>query len=134
LAPLVAHDRISGEVTISAVRSETSQKQLLNMIRPISLRIRHTRAIEQAREILVRAGRGEELRRIDTGKVMEEARATVQRRQEQDRLRRVAVLAATKALLAINRVYLAQDQIDADEAERARWHAGRALILDELNK
>jgi hypothetical protein len=104
------------------------------MIRPISLRLRYTEPIERARAILIRAGRGDELKRADSARAMRQARATVERRRKQDRLRQIAVLQAQKAILAINRVYSAQDQLDADEAERARWHAGRALILDELGK
>src|SRR5215831_17489210 len=104
------------------------------MIKPISLRLRYTEPIERARATLIRAGRGDELKSADSARAMRRARATVERRREQDRLRRVAVLAAEKAILAVKRVYSAQDQLDANEAERAHWHAGRALILDELNK
>jgi hypothetical protein len=104
------------------------------MIKPISLRLRYTEAIERARTTLIRAGRGDELKRADSARAMRQARATVERRRKQDRLRQIAVLQAQKAILAVNRAYAAQDQLDADEAERARWHAGRAVILDELNK
>jgi hypothetical protein len=104
------------------------------MIKPISLRLRYTEAIERARTTLIRAGRGDELKRADSARAMRQARAIVDRRQEQDRLRRVAVLAARKALVAVCRAYSVQEQLDGDEAERARWHAGRAVILDELNK
>src|SRR5262249_35602310 len=105
------------------------------MIKPISLRLRYTEAIERARTTLIRAGRGDELKRADSARAMRQARATVgRRRREQDRLRRVAVLAAAKAIVAVRQTFRAQDQLDADEAERARWHAGRAVILDELNK
>src|SRR5262245_41931474 len=104
------------------------------MIKPISLRMRYTEAIERARTTLIRAGRGDELKRADSARAMRQARATVERRRKQDRLRQIAVLQAQKAILAVNRAYAAQNQLDADEAERARWQAGRALILDELNK
>src|SRR5215813_4337270 len=104
------------------------------MIKPISLRLRYTEAIERARTTLIRAGRGDEPKRADSARAMRQARATVERRRKQDRLRQIAVLQAQKAILAVNRVYSAQDQLDADEAERAQWQVGRALILDELNK
>ena len=104
------------------------------MIKPISLRLRYTEAIERARTSLIRAGLGDELKRADSARAMRQARATVERRREQDRLRRVAVLAAAKAIVAVRQTFRAQDQLDADEAERARWHAGRAVIFDELNK
>src|SRR5262249_57763530 len=98
------------------------------MIKPISLRLRYTEAIEGARMSLIGAGRGDELKRADSARAMRQARATVERRRKQDRLRQIAVLQAQKAILAVNRAYAAQDQLDADEAERARWHAGRAVI------
>ena len=104
------------------------------MIKPISLRLRYTEAIERARTTLIRAGRGDELKRADSARAMRQARATVERRREQDRLRRVAVLAAAKAIVAVRQTFRAQDQLDADEAERAQWQAAQAVILDELNK
>jgi hypothetical protein len=104
------------------------------MVKPISLRLRNAEILAKARATLIKAGRGPELERRHAARVMEEARAIVDRRREQDRLRRVAVLAAQKAILVVNKTYRAQDQIDADETERARWQACRALVLDELNK
>src|SRR5262249_17519545 len=104
------------------------------MIKPISLRLRYTEAIERARTTLIRAGRGDELKRADSARAMRQARTTVERRRKQDRLRQIAVLQAQKAILAVNRAYAAQHQLDADEAERAQWQAGQAVILDELNK
>lgn len=104
------------------------------MVRPISLRLRNAEILAKARATLIRVGRGPELERQHAAAELRRARATVERRREQDRLRQIAVLQAQKAILAINRVYSAQDQIDADEAERAEWQVGRALILDELNK
>src|SRR5215813_9404092 len=104
------------------------------MIKPISLRLRYTEAIERARTSLIRAGLGDELKRADSARAMRQARATVERRRKQDRLRQIAVLQAQKAILAVNRAYAAQDQLDADEAERAQWQAAQAVILDELNK
>ena len=58
------------------------------MIKPISLRPRYTEAIERARTTLIRAGRGDELKRADSARVMRQARAIVERRQEQDGLHR----------------------------------------------
>jgi hypothetical protein len=104
------------------------------MVKPISLRLRNGGILAQARATLIRAGRGEELKQAHAAAVMRQARANVERRQEQDRLRRRAVLAAEKAATLIREVYQRQDQIDGTEYEKARWHAGRALILDELSK
>ena len=106
----------------------------LGMIKPISLRLRYTEAIERARTTLIRAGRTDELKRADSARAMRQAQRTVERRRKQDRLRQIAVLQAQKAILAVNRAYAAQDQLDADEAERAQWQAAQAVILDELNQ
>src|SRR5262249_24725097 len=71
------------------------------MVKPISLRLRHTQALTQARATLIRAGRGEELKQIHTAAVMREARRNVEKAQEQRRLKRCAVLAAQKAIVAV---------------------------------
>src|SRR5262249_56163840 len=104
------------------------------MIKPISLRLRYTEAIERARTTLIRAGRGDELKRADSARAMRQARATVERRRKQDRLRQIAVLQAQKAILAVNRAYAAQDQLDAPEAEPPQWHAAQALLLHHFNQ
>jgi hypothetical protein len=104
------------------------------MVKPISLRLRQTQALAQAHATLVRAGRGDELKRAHSARVMREARANVARAQEQKRLKRCAALAANKAIAAVREAYWEQDKIDASELERARWYAARALILDELQK
>ena len=104
------------------------------MIKPISLRLRYTQALNQAHATLNRAGRGDELKRAHTARVMREARATVARAKEQKRLKAVAELAAQKAIIAVRQAYQAQDRIDASEFERAAWYASRAAVLDELTK
>ena len=103
-------------------------------MKPISLRLRHADALAKARATLIRAGRGPELERHHAAAELQRAHRIVERRRKQDRLRQIAVLQAQKAVVAVNRVYSAQDQLDADESERAEWQAGRALILDELTK
>src|SRR5262245_1559596 len=104
------------------------------MVKPISLRLRHTQAIDQAYTNLIKAGRGEEVRRLRAARVMREARATVERAKEQKRLKRCAALAANKAIVAVREAYFRQDKVDASEFERAAWNASRAVVLDELSK
>lgn len=104
------------------------------MVAPISLRLRNAEILAQARATLIRAGRGDELRRAHTARVMREARATVARAKEQKRLKAVAALAANKAIAAVREAYWQQDKVDASEFERARWYAAREMILHELRK
>ena len=104
------------------------------MVKPISLRLRNAEILAQARATLIRAGRGDELKRAHTARVMREARATVERAKEQRRLKRVAALAAHKAIVAVREAYWRQNKIDASEFERARWYAAPELVLDELRK
>ena len=104
------------------------------MIKPISLRLRNAEILAQARATLIRAGRGPELERAHTARVMREARATVERAKEQKRLKAVAALAAHKAILAVRQAYFQMDKIDATEFERAAWNARKELVLDELRK
>src|SRR5262245_39049703 len=103
------------------------------MVKPISLRLRSAE-IAKAHAILIKAGRGEEVKRAHDAAVMRQARATVARAKEQKRLKRCAALAANKAIDAVRRAYWQQDKVDATEFERARWSAAQALILDELTK
>jgi hypothetical protein len=102
------------------------------MVKPI--RLRNAEILAQARSTLIRAGRGDELKRIHAAAVMRQARTTVARAKEQKRLKAVAALAAFKAIAAVREAYWEQDKIDASELERARWYAARSLILDELQK
>ena len=101
------------------------------MIKPISLRLRHTQALTQARATLIRAGRAEELKRIHAAAVMRQARRNVERAQEQRRLGRCAVLAAHKAIVAVKAAYEAQHKL-ADEFERERWLGLREFVVSEL--
>ena len=103
-------------------------------MKPISLRIRHAKILSEARATLIRAGRGDKLKRAHTATVMRQARATIARAKEQKRLKAVVALAASKAIAAVREAYWEQDKIDASEFERARWHAAREMILDELRK
>ena len=104
------------------------------MVKPISLRLRNAEILAKARATLIRAGRGDELKRAHTAAVMRQARATVARAKEQKRLKAVAELAAQKAIIAVRQAYQARDRIDASEFERAAWNASRAVVLDELSK
>ena len=99
------------------------------MVKPI--RLRNAEIIAKARATLIRAGRGPELEQARKRAVVERARAIVERRQEQDRLRRIAVLAAQKAVLAVKQAYAAQDKV-ADEFERERWLGLRDFVVSEL--
>jgi hypothetical protein len=60
------------------------------MIKPISLSLRHTKAIDQAETTLIRAGRGEDVKRMRAARIMREARLNVEKAQEQRRLKRTA--------------------------------------------
>jgi hypothetical protein len=101
------------------------------MVKPISLRLRHTQALAQARATLIRAGRGDDLKRAHTAAVMRQARATVARAKEQKRLKAVAALAAQKAIVAVRAAYQAQEKV-ADEFERERWLGLREFVVSEL--
>ena len=103
------------------------------MIKPISLRLRNAEILAQARATLIRAGRGPELERAHTARVMREARATVERAKEQKRLKAVAALAANKAIVAVRVAYAAQDKI-TDDFDRERWLGLRDLVVSELER
>jgi hypothetical protein len=104
------------------------------MVRPISLSLRHARAIDRAETTLIAAGRADDVKRARAARNMRQARATVERAKEQKRLKAVAALAANKAIVAVREAYFRLDKIDASEFERARWSAARELVLDELRK
>jgi hypothetical protein len=104
------------------------------MVKPISLRLRNAEIRARAEATLIRAGRADDVKRAHTARVMREARATVERAMEQRRLKRVAALAANKAIAAVREAYWRQDKVDATEFERAAWNASRAAVLDELTK
>jgi hypothetical protein len=97
------------------------------MVKPISLSLRYTQALNQAHATLIRAGRGPELKRA----VMRKARVIVESAQEQVRLKRCAVLAAHTAILAVKEAYAAQDKA-ADEYDRERWLGLRDFVVSEL--
>jgi hypothetical protein len=101
------------------------------MVKPISLRLRHTQAIDQAYTNLINAGRGEEAKRIRAARTMRQARANVARAREQARLKRCAVLAAHKAIVAVKAAYEAQHKL-ADEFDRERWLGLREFVVSEL--
>jgi hypothetical protein len=101
------------------------------MVKPISLRLRNAEIRARAEATLIRAGRGEELKQIHTAAVMREARRNVEKAQEQRRLKRCAVLAAQKAIVAVRAAYQAQEKV-ADEFERERWLGLREFVVSEL--
>jgi hypothetical protein len=101
------------------------------MVKPISLRLRNAEILAQARATLIRAGRGDELKRAHTARVMREAHATVERANEQRRLKRVAALAAQKAIVAVKAAYEAQHKL-ADEFDRERWLGLLEFVVSEL--
>jgi hypothetical protein len=103
------------------------------MVEPISLRLRHTQAIDQAETTLIRAGRGEEVRRLRAARVMREARANVERAHEQRRLRRSAQVLAQKAAHAVRLAYDAQLKL-SDEYDRERWLGLRDFVVSELER
>ena len=101
------------------------------MVKPISLRLRNAEILAKARATLIRAGRGDELKRAHTAAIMRQARATVARAKEQKRLKAVAALAAHKAIVAVKAAYEAQHKL-ADEFDRARWLGLREFVVSEL--
>src|SRR5262245_15862597 len=103
-------------------------------MKPISLRLRHADALAKARATLIRAGRGDELKRAHTAAVMRQARATVARAKEQRRLKNCAVLAAQKAIVEASRAFFHMDKLATTEFEQARWRVSQAIVLDELEK
>src|SRR5262245_38953111 len=103
------------------------------MVKPISLRLRNAEILAKARATLIRAGRGDELKRAHTAAVMRQARATVARAKEQKRLKRCAVLAAQKAVLAVKWAYAAQDKV-TDDFDRERWLGLRDFVVSELER
>jgi len=96
--------------------------------------LRNAEIRARAEATLIRAGRADDVKRAHTARVMRQARATVERAKEQRRLKRVAALAANKAIAAVREAYWRQDKVDATEFERAAWNASRAVVLDELTK
>src|SRR5262245_38757754 len=93
------------------------------MVKPISLRIRHAAILRDARAALALGGREEELRRAHSASVRRKAHAIVAQAQEQKRLKRVAALAAHKAVLAVHQAYFQMDKVGVIEFERAAWNA-----------
>jgi hypothetical protein len=83
------------------------------MVKPISLRLRNAEILAKSRATLIRGGRGDELKRAHTARVMRQARATVARAKEQNRLKAVAALAAQKAIVAVRAAYQAQEKVAA---------------------
>jgi len=103
------------------------------MIKPISLRLRRTQALDQAYDTLFQAGRGEELRRRRAAHELQRARETVEKAQEQRRLKRSAVVLAQKAIHAVRLAYAAQEKV-ADEFDRERWLGLRDFLISELER
>ena len=103
------------------------------MVRPISLSLRHARAIDQAETTLIAAGRRQDVERIRTARIMRTARANVEKAQEQRRLKRCAMLAAEKAIVLVRAAYDAQIKA-ADELDRERWLGLRDWVLSELRR
>src|SRR5262245_11969511 len=101
------------------------------MVKPISLRLRNAEILAKARATLIRAGRGDELKRAHTAAVMRKARATVARAKEENRLKRCAVLRAQKAIVAVREAYAAQDKV-TDDFDRKRWIGLRDFVVSEL--
>jgi hypothetical protein len=104
------------------------------MVKPISLQLRNAEIRARAEATLIRAGRADDVKRAHDARVLRQARETVERAKEQNRLKRCARLAAAKAIAAVREAYFLQSKVDASEFERARWQAAREMILDELRK
>jgi hypothetical protein len=104
------------------------------MIKPISLRLRHTDPVRQARAYLVEAGYRPELKRAHNAAQLRQARATVARAKEQRRLKNRAVLAAQKAIVEAREAFFHMEKLASTEFEQARWRASQAIVLDELEK
>ena len=102
-------------------------------MKPISLKLRNAEILAKARATLIRGGHGEELKRAHTAAVLRQARATVEKAKEQARLKRCAVLAAHKAIVAVKAAYEAQNKF-ADEFDRGRWLGLRDFVVSELER
>ena len=101
-------------------------------MKPISLRIRHAKILSEARPALGRS-REQELKRAHDTRVIERARDTVAGAKEQKRLKRCAVLAAQKAIIAVREAYAAQNRV-TDEFDRERWLGLRDFVVSELER
>src|SRR5262249_3631033 len=101
------------------------------MVKPI--RLRNAEILQQARATLIPAGRGDELKRAHSARVMREARATVERAKEHRRLKNRAVLTAQKAIVEAHRAFFHMEKLATTEFERAAWNARKAAVIDELN-
>ena len=105
---------------------------LSDMVKPISLRLRHSEIVAKARATLgsVREAR---LKQSHDAAVKERARNIVERAKEEKRLRYGAENAARRALLVIEQAY---DRIVAasDEIDKARWRERQGRVERELRK
>jgi hypothetical protein len=102
------------------------------MIKPISLRLRNTAILREAYTILDRAGKGALLRQSRNARILNAARATLARLEEQARLRKCARLAAFKALHAVREAYRMQEKINSGDEQQKRWRERRELVETEL--
>src|SRR5262249_51862066 len=102
------------------------------MVKPISLRLRSAEIRARAEATLIRAGRADDVKRAHSARVMREARATVARAREQNRLRRCAKVAAFKAFAGVGGVYGAKIKMEGREFGRERWLGLRVLVLAEF--
>src|SRR4029077_3588372 len=95
------------------------------MVKPVQLRI--AEIIARARAMLIRDGRGEEIKQA----TLRKARRIVSEAQEQKRLKRCAALAAQKAILSVIGGHAAQDKV-TDDLDRQRWLGLRDFVVSEL--
>src|SRR5262245_34373177 len=102
------------------------------MVKPISLRLRHSEIVAKARATLG-STREARLKRSHNTAVMQRARNIVERAKEEKRLRYGAENAARRALLVIEQAY---DRIVAasDEIDKARWRERQGRVERELRK
>ena len=103
-------------------------------MKPISLKIRHAAILREAHAALVRAGRGQELKQAHNARILERARETVARAQEQDRLRRCAKLAALKALAAVHNAYVNIVSSTTSTIDQQRWRERQQVVERELRE
>jgi hypothetical protein len=106
---------------------EATHGIIARMVRPISLRIRHAKILADARAALG-SERQEQLRRSHSDAVNRRAREIVARRQEQDRLRRCARLAARKAILLTKDAFAKIGASTTSDVDQQHWRERQKMV------
>jgi hypothetical protein len=76
-----------------------------DMVKPISLRLRHGAILQKARAALAGSGRDLQLKQSRNTAILRKAHTIIAQARERDQLRRCAKLAAFKAIAAVRDAY-----------------------------